>query len=125
GRGGARAGAGGGRRGCGAGRAPRRGGSRRLGACGFGAAGARAAGTAGAALAAAAEIGYPVVLKTAAPGVAHKSDAGGVVLGIRDAAELAAAYAGLAARLGPRGLGCETAGPGTPLSLGSPADPGR
>ena len=39
-----------------------------------------------AALAAAGKIGYPVVLKTAEPGVAHKSDAGGVVLGIRDAA---------------------------------------
>jgi hypothetical protein len=33
------------------------------------------------ALAAAARIGYPVVLKTGEPGIAHKSDAGGVVLG--------------------------------------------
>ena len=99
-------------------------GFRLLGDYGIRAARARAAGTAGAALAAAAEIGYPVVLKTAAPGVAHKSDAGGVVLGIRDAAELAAAYAGLAARLGPRVLVCETAGPGTELSLGILADPG-
>jgi len=64
------------------------------------------------------------VLKTAEPGVAHKSDAGGVVLGIRDAAELDAAYAGLAGRLGPRVLVCETAGPGTELSLGILADPG-
>jgi acyl-CoA synthetase (NDP forming) len=85
---------------------------------------ARAAETAGAALAAAAEIGYPVVLKTAEPGVAHKSDAGGVVLGIRDAAELETGYAALAARLGPRVLVCETAGPGTELSLGILADPG-
>jgi len=84
---------------------------------------ARAAGTADAALAAAAGIGYPVVLKTAEPGVAHKSDAGGVVLGIRDPAELTAAYAGLAARLGPRVLVCETAGPGTELSVGITADP--
>jgi acyl-CoA synthetase (NDP forming) len=85
---------------------------------------AQAAETAGAALAAAGEIGYPVVLKTAEPGVAHKSDAGGVVLGIRDAAELAVAYAGLADRLGPRVLVCETAEPGTELSLGILADPG-
>ena len=83
---------------------------------------ARSADTTGAALAAAAEIGYPVVLKTAEPGVAHKSDAGGVVLSIRDAAGLEAAYADLAARLGPRVLVCETAGPGTELSAGITAD---
>ena len=91
---------------------------------GIRAARARAAVTAGAALAAAAEIGYPVVLKTAAPDVPHKSDAGGVVLGIRDAAELETGYAALAGRLGPRVLVCETAGPGTELSLGILADPG-
>src|SRR5262249_56495840 len=61
-------------------------GFRLLGDYGIRAARARAAGTAGAALAAAAEIGYPVVLKTAAPGVAHKSDAGGGVLRIPGAA---------------------------------------
>jgi acetate---CoA ligase (ADP-forming) len=77
---------------------------------------------AGAARAAAAEIGYPVVLKTAEPGVPHKSDAGGVVLGIRDAAALDAAYAGLAARLGPRVLVCETAEPGIELSAGIVTD---
>jgi acyl-CoA synthetase (NDP forming) len=82
------------------------------------------AGTAGGALAAAAEIGYPVVLKTGQPGIAHKSDAGGVVLGIRDPAGLAAAYAGMADRLGPRVLVCETAGPGTELALGITRDPG-
>ena len=35
-----------------------------------------------AALAAAAGIGYPVVIKTDEPGIAHQSDAGGVMLGI-------------------------------------------
>jgi acetate---CoA ligase (ADP-forming) len=83
----------------------------------------RTASTAGAALAAAAEIGYPVVLKTGEPGVAHKSDAGGVLLGIGDQTALAAGYAGLAARFGPRVLVCETAGPGTELSVGITADP--
>jgi len=83
---------------------------------------ARSADTAGAALAAAAQIGYPVVLKTAEPCVAHKSDAGGVVLGIRDAAGLETAYADLAARLGPRVLVCETAEPGVELSAGIVAD---
>jgi acetate---CoA ligase (ADP-forming) len=81
------------------------------------------AGTADGALAAAAEIGYPVVLKTGEPGIAHKSDAGGVVLGIRDPVALAAAYADLASRLGPRALVCETAGPGTELALGITRDP--
>jgi acyl-CoA synthetase (NDP forming) len=89
---------------------------------GIPAARARGADSVAAALAAAAEIGYPVVLKTAGPGVAHKSDAGGVVLGIRDAAGLEAAYADLAARLGPRVLVCETAGPGVELSAGIVAD---
>jgi len=54
--------------------------------------------------------------------VAHKSDAGGVVLGIRDAAGLETAYADLAARLGPRVLVCETAEPGGELSAGIVAD---
>ena len=92
----------------------------------YGIAAARAcpAGTADDALAAAAEIGYPVVLKTGQPGIAHKSDAGGVVLGIGDPAALAAAYAGMAGRLGPRVLVCETAGPGTELALGITRDPG-
>jgi acyl-CoA synthetase (NDP forming) len=84
---------------------------------------ARRAGSAGAALAAAAGLGFPVVLKTAEPGVAHKSDVGGVVLGIRDAAGLAAAYRDLAARLGPRVLVCENTAPGTELSAGITADP--
>jgi len=84
----------------------------------------RTASTAGAALAAAAKIGYPVVLKTGEPGVAHKSDAGGVLLGIGDRAAFAAGYADLAARFGPRVLVCETARPGTELSVGITADPG-
>jgi acetate---CoA ligase (ADP-forming) len=82
------------------------------------------AGTAAEALTAAAGIGYPVVLKTANPGIAHKSDAGGVVLGLRDPAGLAAAYTDLASRLGPQVLVCETAGPGVELALGITRDPG-
>jgi acetate---CoA ligase (ADP-forming) len=91
----------------------------------YGIAAARAcpAGSADGALAVAAEIGYPVVLKTGQPGIAHKSDAGGVVLGIRDPAGLTAAYAGMAGRLGPAVLVCETAGPGTELALGFTRDP--
>jgi len=55
-------------------------------------------------LAGAEALGYPVVLKTAMPGIAHKSDVGGVVLDIGDAASLAAAYRDLASRLGSRVL---------------------
>jgi acyl-CoA synthetase (NDP forming) len=46
-----------------------------------------------AAAAAAGTLGYPVVLKLAADGIEHKSDIGGVKVGLRDAAEVRAAYA--------------------------------
>lgn len=49
---------------------------------------------------AARRIGYPVVLKTAAPGLSHKSDHGGVVVGIPDAETLSARYSELSGRLG-------------------------
>jgi acyl-CoA synthetase (NDP forming) len=54
------------------------------------------------AIAAAAEYGYPVVLKTAEPGILHKTDCAGVKLGIKNEEQLKAAYADLSARLGPR-----------------------
>ena len=79
---------------------------------------ARAAGTRAGALAAAAEIGYPVVLKTDEPGIAHKSDVGGVRLSLAGPDAAGAAYDDLAARLGPRVLVCQTAAPGTELALG-------
>lgn len=53
------------------------------------------------AIAAADALGWPAVLKSAAPGLDHKSEAGGVALDLRDAGALAAAYARMAA-LGPR-----------------------
>ena len=37
-------------------------------------------------------IGYPVVLKVVSPQIIHKSDVGGVAVGLRDAKELRAAY---------------------------------
>ena len=51
------------------------------------------------AVAAAAAIGYPVAVKTA--GAAHKSDVGGVVLGVSGPDEVVAVYDDMAARLGP------------------------
>lgn len=50
------------------------------------------------ALAAANELGYPVVLKLESPHVAHKSEIGGVVVGIRTDAELIEARRGILAR---------------------------
>jgi acyl-CoA synthetase (NDP forming) len=49
-------------------------------------------------------IGYPLALKTAMPGILHKSEVGGVILGIADETALGAAYDALSARLGSRVL---------------------
>ena len=62
----------------------------------------RAATGADEAAAAAAELGYPVVLKTDEPGIAHRARQGGVVLGLADETALRAAYLRLAQTLGPR-----------------------
>jgi acetate---CoA ligase (ADP-forming) len=74
------------------------------------------------ALAAAESIGYPVVLKTDEPAILHKSDVGGVLLGVTDADQLAAGYADLAARLGPRALVCRSVPAGVELALGIARD---
>jgi acyl-CoA synthetase (NDP forming) len=84
---------------------------------------ARSAGTADDALAAASEIGYPVAVKTSNPSVAHKSDVGGVRLGVTGPAELAQAYADLSARLGPDVIVTAMAEPGPELILGMARDP--
>jgi acyl-CoA synthetase (NDP forming) len=61
------------------------------------------------AVGAAAELGYPVVLK--ALGLLHKSDSGGVVLGLRDEAELTRALEDLGARLAPPSFSVERMAP--------------
>jgi hypothetical protein len=63
------------------------------------------------------------VIKTDEPGIAHKSDVGGIRLGLAGPAAVCAAYDDLAARLGPRVLLCQTAPPGTELALGIVRDP--
>ena len=75
------------------------------------------------ALAAAGEVGYPVALKTDEPGIAHKTDVGGVRLGVAGPRELAAGYADLAARLGPRVAVCQLVPPGPELIVGMARDP--
>ena len=79
---------------------------------------ARTVETRDAALAAAAELGYPVALKTAMPDIQHKSDVGGVALGVADARALGAAYDDLAGRLGRRCLIAPMAPKGVELALG-------
>lgn len=56
------------------------------------------------ALAAAHKIGYPVVLKTAMPGILHKSDVGGVKLHLATEQEVQEAYTDLTNRFGRRVL---------------------
>jgi len=53
---------------------------------------------------AAGELQYPLVLKTAAPGLVHKFDHAGVCLNIRDVDHLTDSYRELSDRLGPRAL---------------------
>jgi len=62
---------------------------------------ARSVESVSAAAAAAEEVGYPVALKTAAPEVAHKTDADGVRLDVSTAEGLRTAYEDVSARLGP------------------------
>jgi len=53
---------------------------------------------------AASQLGFPLVLKTAEPGILHKTDRGGVHLGIETGEQLAAAYEDLTRRLGPQAM---------------------
>jgi acyl-CoA synthetase (NDP forming) len=82
----------------------------------------RIAGNEADAVAAARAIGFPVALKTATPGVLHKSDVGGVKLALADETALAAAYRDVAGRLGPRVLIMAMAGKGVELSFGAVVD---
>ena len=84
--------------------------------------GAHAASSELEAVAAAAAIGFPVVLKTAA-GHAHKSDVGGVHLGLVDAAAVAAAYSDLASRLGKEVVVAGMAANGVEVGVGAIIDP--
>ncbi|MFZ0626267.1 MAG: acetate--CoA ligase family protein [Acidimicrobiia bacterium] len=63
------------------------------------------------------EIGYPLVAKTA-EGLDHKSDSGGVILGIRQEADLLDAYRELASRFGPAVMIAEEIPAGVELALG-------
>jgi acyl-CoA synthetase (NDP forming) len=66
-------------------------------------------------------IGYPVVLKTTATD--HKTDVGGVTLGIVDGSRLESAYLEMAARLGSHVTISEMVEPGVEIGLGMITDP--
>jgi acyl-CoA synthetase (NDP forming) len=82
-----------------------------------------AAASAGAAAEAAKQLAYPVVLKSAQPGLAHKSDKGGVITGIGNERELLDAYRRLNERLGAQVLVAPMIEGGVELLLGIRRDP--
>jgi acyl-CoA synthetase (NDP forming) len=71
---------------------------------------------------AAGALGYPIVLKTAQPGIHHKSDCGGVVVGIESEQELLRHYRDMATRLGPLALLSQMVGKGIEVALGTVND---
>lgn len=75
------------------------------------------------AVAAAEAAGFPVAVKTAMPGIRHKSDVGGVALGLRDGAAVAAAWDDMADRLGPRVVVSTMSQPGVEIAFGMVNDP--
>jgi acyl-CoA synthetase (NDP forming) len=75
------------------------------------------------ATAAADGIGYPVVLKTAASGITHKSDVGGVRVGLADALAVRDAYEDVAGRLGPEAVVAAMVPVGVEVALGVVVDP--
>ncbi len=74
-------------------------------------------------LAAAKSCAYPVVLKTAKPGLLHKSDHGGVIIGITDEDQLRQMYALMRGRLGDDVLVARVAESGVEMILGLKRDP--
>jgi len=66
---------------------------------------------------------FPVVLKTAAPGILHKSDVGGVLLNIADPQALRSAYRDISSRLGSQTIVAEMVSKGVELALGVSVDP--
>jgi hypothetical protein len=72
---------------------------------------------------AARSIGYPLALKTAEPGIDHKSDRGGVLLNLADEPALQRAYDDLRGRIGARVIVQAMAGKGVELAMGCVRDP--
>ncbi|MFW5861329.1 MAG: acetate--CoA ligase family protein, partial [Spirochaetota bacterium] len=75
------------------------------------------------ALKAAAEIGYPVVTKIVSPKIMHKSDAGGVHVGIDSDDDLLRSYEDLSRLAGFDGIIVDQMARGTELIIGAKHDP--
>lgn len=83
------------------------------------------------ALAAARDIGFPLVLKIVSPDIAHKTEVGGVVVGVGSEAQLREAYDGMLARVAQKAPQARIAGVlvaqmaqgGTELIVGTATDP--
>ena len=71
----------------------------------------------------AASFDYPLVLKTAMPGIQHKTEVGGVHVGIKDGEQLLETYTLLAKKLGPRVLLSQMVEAGVDMILGVKRDP--
>ena len=92
---------------------------------------ARLVGSADEAAAAAAAIGFPVVLKIVSTEIAHKSDVGGVLLGLADEATVRSGYEQLLAAVAQAAPGAKLEGvsvqpmaqPGTEVIIGMSTDP--
>ena len=89
------------------------------------------AGSADEAIAAAAQIGYPVAMKIMSPDLLHKSDIGGVVLNVADAAEVERVYDDLFVRVAEKSPAAVIEGvlvqemlkPGVEMIIGVKQDP--
>jgi acyl-CoA synthetase (NDP forming) len=84
--------------------------------------GTRVVGSASEAGEAADFLGYPIVLKTAAPDIHHKSDVGGVILNLSDRVSVETAYLDLSKHLGPQAIVQKMLGKGVEISLGLVSD---
>ena len=71
---------------------------------------------------AARRLGFPVVLKTAAPEILHKTEAGGVEIGLGNTDEVALSYRRIVAACGPQVQVQTQAAPGTEVLLGMTND---
>lgn len=74
-------------------------------------------------LAAARGLGWPVAVKTAMPGISHKSDQGGVQLSLTDDQAVRTAYRALRAGFGPAVSVARMVPPGVELAIGVVRDP--
>jgi len=74
-------------------------------------------------MAAAEQVGFPVTLKTAREGLLHKSDQGGVIVGINDEPQLLQMYHFMGQRLGSDVLVAPVVASGVDMFLGVKRDP--